>query len=172
MATASRRGFTDKICRSSMDPEFLNREATLDDIPHLLRHRRGMYEDMGYDDAAALDRMLSTSEPYLREALTNRSLRAWLAAAGDRVAGGGLIIVSPWLSHPYDQQCRQATILNVYVDPEFRRRGIARQLMQTMIDWCRKEGFVNVSLHASKFGRPLYESMGFEPTTEMRLKLK
>jgi len=28
-----------------------------------------------------------------------------------------------------------------------------------------------VSLHASKMGRPLYESLGFEATTEMRLKL-
>ena len=51
----------------------------------------------------------------------------------------------------------------MYTDPEFRRQGIARRLMQTMIDWCRKEGFVRVDLHASDKGRPLYESLGFEP---------
>ncbi len=155
-----------------MNSAMLIREATLADIPELLRHRRGMYEDMGYTDDESLTGMMATSEPYLRKALANRTLHAWLAVIDNRTAGGGLIIVSPWLSHPYDQQCRRATVLNMYVDPEFRRRGIARQLMQTMIDWCRGEGFVNVSLHASKFGRPLYESMGFEPTTEMRLKLK
>ena len=127
---------------------------------------------MGYDGEASLHAMTETSRPYLLEAMTNGTLHAWLAQIGGRVIGGGLIIVSPWLSHPYDLQCRQATVLNMYVDPEFRRRGIARRLMQTMIDWCRKEGFVNVSLHASKSGRPLYESLGFEPTTEMRLKLK
>ncbi len=148
------------------------REATRDDIPELLRHRRGMYEDMGYDEDASLTAMVETSHSYLREAMTNGTLHAWVAEVDGRVIGGGLIIVSPWLSHPYDRQCRQATVLNMYVDPEFRRRGIARRLMQTMIDWCRREGFVNVSLHASKFGRPLYESLGFEPTTEMRLKLK
>jgi GNAT superfamily N-acetyltransferase len=155
-----------------MNPQFLIREATLDDIPALLRHRRGMYEDMGYDDEESLVAMTETSRPYLREAMANGTLHPWVAALEDRVVGGGLIIVSPWLSHPYDRQCRQATVLNMYVDPEFRRRGIARRLMQTMIDWCRKEGFVNVSLHASKSGRRLYESLGFEPTTEMRLKLK
>lgn len=155
-----------------MDPEFLIREATLDDIPALLHHRRGMYEDMGYKDEASLVAMIDTSRRYLREAMTNGTLHAWVAGVDSRVIGGGLIIVSPWLSHPYDRQCRQATVLNMYVDPEFRRRGIARRLMQTMIDWCRREGFVNVSLHASKFGRPLYQSLGFEPTTEMRLKLK
>ena len=155
-----------------MDPEIIIREATVDDIPELLRHRRGMYEDMGYDDEESLVAMTDTSRPYLRDAMTNGTLHAWLAISENRVVAGGLIIVSPWLSHPYDRQCRQATVLNMYVDPEFRRRGIARRLMQTMIGWCRKEGFVNVSLHASKFGRPLYESLGFEPTTEMRLKLK
>jgi GNAT superfamily N-acetyltransferase len=148
------------------------RTATFEDVPELLRHRRGMYEDMGYNDDVALTGMMATSEPYLREALANRTLHAWIATIEDRVAGGGLIIVSPWLSHPYDQQCRRATVLNVYVDPEFRRRGIARQLMQTMIEWCRHQGFVTVSLHASEFGRPLYESLGFAPTTEMRLKLQ
>jgi len=40
-----------------------------------------------------------------------------------------------------------------------------------MIEWCRKEGFVNVQLHASDQGRPLYESLGFKPTSEMQLKL-
>ena len=30
--------------------------------------------------------------------------------------------------------------------------------MDTMIDWCRREGFAAVYLHASKDGKPLYES--------------
>jgi len=51
-------------------------------------------------------------------------------------------------------ECRRATILNVYTDPAYRRRGIARALMETMIDWCRSEGFAHVTLHASDDGRP------------------
>jgi len=148
------------------------RNATPEDIPALLHQRRGMYEDMGYTDDAAIAKMLSTSRTYLEDAMRNGSFRAWLAIVNQvPVAGAGLII-NPWLSHPYDQQCRQATILNVYTDPQFRRRGIARLLMNTIIEWCREQGFAHVSLHASKDGRPLYVSLGFEPTSEMRLKLK
>jgi GNAT superfamily N-acetyltransferase len=44
--------------------------------------------------------------------------------------------------------------------------------METIVEWCRAEGFGYVSLHASKFGRRLYERMGFEATNEMRLYLK
>jgi len=155
-----------------MSLEVLIRLATPDDIPELLRHRRGMYEDMGYNDAGTLSGMVSTCKPYLASALANGTLHGWLACAGEKVVAGGVVLVSPWPSHPYDGQCRRATILNMYTDPPFRRQGIARRLMQTMIDWCRKEGFVHVTLHASDKGRPLYDSLGFEVTNEMRLNLR
>jgi ribosomal protein S18 acetylase RimI-like enzyme len=155
-----------------MSVDVLIRQATLDDIPELLCHRRGMYEDMGYDDAETLSTMTSTCEPYLAKALANGTLHGWLACAGEKVVAGGFVLVSPWPSHPYDGHCRRATILNMYTDPPFRRQGIARRLMQTMIDWCRQEGFVRVDLHASDKGRPLYENLGFKATNEMRLVLR
>ena len=155
-----------------MSDDVLIRQATPDDISALLRHRQGMYEDMGYNDPAALSAMVSTCRPYLAAALANGTLRGWLACAGEQIVAGGVVLISPWPSHPYDGQCRRATILNMYTDPPFRRQGIARRLMQTIIDWCRKEGFMRVDLHASEKGRPLYESLGFEPTNEMRLELR
>ena len=81
-------------------------------------------------------------------------------------------MITSWPAHPYDLECRRATILNVYTDPEYRRRGIARLLMETMIDWCKRKGLARVNLHASDAGRHLYESLGFEPSNEMRLKLR
>jgi GNAT superfamily N-acetyltransferase len=148
------------------------REASPNDIPEILRQRRRMYEDMHYNDAIALDTMASLSSSYLTSAMADGSFRAWLATDGDRIVAGGAVVISPWPAHPYDLQCRRATILNVYTDPEYRRRGIARQLMQTMIAWCQREGFARVTLHASDDGRHLYQSLGFEASNEMRLKLR
>jgi len=82
------------------------------------------------------------------------------------------VIVNPWLAHPYDLECRRATILNVYTTPEYRRRGIAGKLIQTMIAWCKQQGLARVTLHASEAGRHLYQSLGFEPSNEMRLILR
>ncbi len=155
-----------------MNPEIIIREATRDDVGQILRHRRGMYEDMDYKDQPALNSMVSTSESYFLRALADGSYRGWLALAEERVVAGGGVVTSPWPSHPYDLECRKATILNMYTHPDYRRRGIARRLMKTMIEWCRKEGFDSVFLHASEHGRPLYESLGFKPTNEMRLKLR
>jgi GNAT superfamily N-acetyltransferase len=155
-----------------MSQDRLIRPATSNDLPEILRQRRGMYESMGYRNARALAGMLSACEPYLATALADGSFRGWLALEQERVVAGGAVLINPWPSHPYDLECRRATILNVYVYPQFRRRGLARQLMQTMIDWCSRQGFAAVYLHASKDGKPLYETLGFEPTSEMRLKLR
>jgi len=154
-----------------MMPDLLIREATPADIPAILEHRHGMYLDMGYEDDRAIEGMLATCEPYLQQAIPNRTFRGWLALLDERIVGGGAILINPWPSHPYDLECRRATILNVYVHPDFRRQGIARRLMETMIGWCREQHFAAVYLHASADGRQLYESMGFQPTAEMKLKL-
>ena len=148
------------------------REASAADIPEILRQRCAMYEDMGTRDPDALNAMAKLSADYLEKAMAGGSFRAWLACDGDRVVAGGAVIITGWLAHPYDLECRRATILNVYTDREYRLRGIARKIMRTIIDWCKREGFARVTLHASEGGRHLYESLGFEPSNEMRLKLR
>ena len=146
------------------------REATLEDVPHLLHHRRSMYESMGHMESAMLDEVLRVSEIYFREAIPRGRYRGFVAEGdGGRVVGGGGIVINDWPAHPRETMPRRAWILNMYVEPEFRRLGIARRLMEAMIEWCRAQGFRNVSLHASMEGRPLYESMGFAATNEMRL---
>jgi len=80
-------------------------------------------------------------------------------------------VISPWPGTLGQRAPQRAMILNMYVEPEYRRRGIARSLVNEMIRWCRGNGFVHVGLHASEAGRPLYEQLGFRPTNEMRLEL-
>lgn len=146
------------------------RPAGLDDVPHLLHHRRSMYEAMGHRDGELLDEVLRVSEIYFRRALPAGRYRGWVAEAdGGRVVAGGGVVINDWPAHPRETMPSRVWILNMYVEPAFRRRGIARRLMETMIAWCREAGYRNVSLHASAEGRPLYQSMGFVPTNEMRL---
>ena len=148
------------------------REALLRDLPHLVRHRRAMFEDMGHRDPAVLDRVDQASREYFAHALQDATYKAWLAElpTGEIVAGGG-IVLARWPGHPTETLPQRAWILNMYTEPHVRRQGLARRILQIMIDWCRANDFANVSLHASTAARPLYESLGFLPTNEMRLPL-
>jgi len=60
---------------------------------------------------------------------------------------------------------RYGWIMDVYVLPEYRRRGFARQLTRHAIDWLREKGVVVVQLTASEEAKKagLYEPLGFTP---------
>ncbi|HWR14323.1 MAG TPA: GNAT family N-acetyltransferase [Terriglobales bacterium] len=152
---------------------FTIRTATPEDIPTLLRHRRLMWWDMGRRDEKALDLVMISGREYFNSAVADGSYRGFLAMneAGEVIGGAG-IVISPWPGQLHQPQPRRAMILNVYVEREYRRQGIARALMEEAIHWCRENGFASVSLHASDEGRILYEKLGFKPTNEMRLDFK
>jgi GNAT superfamily N-acetyltransferase len=148
------------------------REAAPSELAVILHHRRSMFRDMGEGTVEELDRMVKVTSPWLARALADGLYRHWLALDGSgRVAGGGGVLLGPWPANPKDPCKQRAVILNVYTEPEFRRRGIARQIMLTILAWVKEQGLRSVNLHASDEGRQLYEKLGFAATNEMRLKL-
>jgi GNAT superfamily N-acetyltransferase len=157
--------------RMPLDARTFIREATRADLDTILRHRRGMFEDMGHGDAATLDAMVEASRPPLAWWLENGTYRGWLVEREGTVVAGGGVFVSFWPPHAADPGTRRATILNVYTERAHRREGFARALMDWMILWCRHRGFRAVTLDASDDGRALYVALGFRPTTQMRLEL-
>ena len=151
--------------------EITIREAAPSESAIILHHRRSMFRDMGEGTVEELDRMVEVARPWLARALGDGSYHHWLALDGlGRVAGGGGVLLSPWPANPKDPCTQRAVILNVYTEPEFRKRGIARQIMRTILVWVKQQGLRSVNLHASDQGRLLYEKLGFEATNEMRLR--
>jgi GNAT superfamily N-acetyltransferase len=126
-----------------------------------------MAEEMNGSDEIAMNRMMTALEPYLRAGMPEGRWHAWIAEPG----GCGSVEIVQWVPGMLDPTPRRARIHSVYIEPSFRRRGIGRRLTETMVTWCREQGFHWIYLHASEQGRPLYESLGFECSTEMRLKL-
>src|SRR5262245_7095810 len=156
----------------AVDPYRL-RTAGPADLPTVLDHRRKMFEQMGYTDPVALDAMIESSTPLLTRGLTDGSYRGWLVETGGEggVAGGGVIGLE-FQSHPVDARPRRAVVVNVFTEPAHRRRGLARRLMDEILCWAREEGLGSLYLHASNEARPLYETLGFEATGEMRLSIR
>lgn len=149
------------------------RPATPADIAHLVAHRQKMFAELRRGTPEALEAMALTTTAYLRDAMPAGRYHGWLAEAADgRVVGGVGIAIAAWPGSPDDPAPRRGWVLNVYTEPDYRRRGIARRLMDALLEWCRAEDFASVALHATEFGRPLYDRLGFLPTNEMRLKLR
>lgn len=145
------------------------RRGTTTDIAVLVHHRTAMFMEMG--DAGDYEAMRGAFTTWLERALPSELYRAWVVCDGDAiVAGCGLVLIDRAPS-PTNLSDHSAYVYNVYVEPDHRNRGLARLLMETLHAWCRDNGIGQISLHASKFGQHLYETMGYQASNEMRLQL-
>ncbi len=154
------------------DQKFSIRRATVGDAAIITHHRRSMFADMGERDMKKLDAMSASFKDWVTKRLACGEYLGWLVVneQGAVVAGAGLWLLA-WAPTPGDQAGQRGYIFNVYTQPAYRRRGLARRMMQTILDYCRENKMNVVALHASDQGRSLYESLGFKPTNEMRLWL-
>lgn len=158
--------------------EFLVRAATGDDAAALARHRAEMFRDMGKLPDRSYGEMVEASRAYFAAAVASGEYVAWLAApADDRqtiVAGAGMQLrrilpsIRQGVSGVEVTSRPQGYVMNVFVERAWRRRGLARLLMERVLDEAARRDVAHLALHASDDGRPLYESLGFRQTNEMR----
>jgi ribosomal protein S18 acetylase RimI-like enzyme len=62
-------------------------------------------------------------------------------------------------------------IWGVYVEPDFRRHGVATQLTNQAIVYLQSIGCTHAVLNASPSGRPVYSRLGFTDSNVMRRSL-
>lgn len=137
-------------------------KATLEDLDLLVRTRiqvllaaNQLPEDT---DMTAVE---TASRDYYRTALADGSHAAWLVFDGDTWIGAGG--VSFYRVMPTYHNCSgwKAYLMNIYTHPDYRRRGVARHMVDLLVGEVRDRGVTAISLEATATGMPLYESYGF-----------
>ena len=139
-----------------------------------------MFQDMGLVPNELFESFRRKALDRLGKALASGDYLGWLVSQRDVpqdiIAGGGVIIreVPPFpIRHKNGEitiaEGRQGLIVNVFTEPEWRRRGLAKLLMNTIIAWSREQNLDGLVLHASDEGRALYEKLGFVALNEERL---
>lgn len=153
-----------------MTPTYQVRLAVPDDAEVIARHRAQMYSDMRAVNDQDCERLREASQPYLRAMLESEQYMGWLVEDFSGVVAGAGVSFRELAPYPGCYRTgRLASIGNLYTVPTHRRRGLARMLMETVLHWCDEHGIDQITLSASEQGRPLYQSLGFVPTEEMRL---
>ncbi len=140
------------------------RIATNDDIELLMSSRLEMLKVVNN-----LSADYEYSEEIVRESrdyFLNGDHVTVIAIDGGEVIGCAsmsFMWIMPTFSHPTG---KRAHLMNVYTRSEYRRQGIARRMVEMLIDETWKRGATEISLDATTMGRPLYESLGFTNSTE------
>jgi GNAT superfamily N-acetyltransferase len=88
----------------------------------------------------------------------------WLAVDGAGSPLGNLVLLlHSRLPSPRNVVPVEGYVMNVWVEPAWRRKGIASALMDAALEKSRELGLQRVRLHATAEGRGAYARAGFVP---------
>jgi len=150
--------------------DYAIRFAQLQDVNTIARHRAWMFRDMDSVNEEECQQLLEVSTPWLVSVIERGEYVGWLVEyEGEVVAGGGILLMDLGPRPGWFRMGRGGHIVNIYTEAAHRRRGLARRLMEEILAWCAEQKLDQVTLAASDEGRPLYESLGFVATNDMRL---
>ena len=137
-------------------------KATANDTESLIRLRIDfLSEDEGELSETVLSLISDQLPAYFRRHL-NKDLFVFVCRDADTIAGCCFLSVSEKPANPRFINGKTGTVLNVYTKPEYRRKGVARKLMQMLLAESADLKLDYVELKASDAGYPLYRSLGFE----------
>ena len=149
------------------------RECAREEWPQFAGHVRAMWREMGAAEYQIKPRWQEEILRFMERAAETGQFRGYAAVQNGQIVGsaGGQIFagLSPALLTADYRQI--GYIWGVYVRPEWRGLGMASALTQTLVEYLHALGCSQVRLHASPAGRPVYEKLGFLPSTEMRILL-
>lgn len=149
------------------------RKADLNDLSALISLRLEFMKEAQNITSEEQDKDLSISlSDYFRSHMSDNQFIAYLAEDGDQIVGtSGLCFFSRPPSYK-NTKGKAAYIMNMYTRPAYRGRGIAFCLFEKLLGEAKALGYQNISLHATKMGKPLYRKFGFqESADEMVLHL-
>ncbi len=140
------------------------RIAIIDDIDNMMDIRLEMLRVVNHMDADEpfSNQLLECSKDYF----LNGNQTTCLAFDKDKVIGCAsisYIAVMPTFSHPTG---KRAHLMNVYTNKNYQRQGIAKQMVELLIDDAKEKHVTEISLDATDEGRPLYEKLGFKVSEE------
>ena len=148
------------------------RLANSGDSESLANLRREFLTEGG-GDAKVVGRLAGAIRTYFSEMLSAGDFVAAVAVVGDEIIGtSGMVydrhpplVKNPTGLCPY--------IMNMYVRPEYRRRGVATKLLKMLIAEAGKSGAQAITLHHWAGKRNFYAQAGFHPRQrEMVLALR
>ena len=100
-------------------------------------------------------------QDYYRRHMADGTFVSWLAMDGDRIVGtSGMSFVEkpPYFGCPSG---RIGLLSSMFTEPEYRRKGIARELLSRVVEEARAYGCGTVQITASDMGVLLYTAFGF-----------
>lgn len=142
------------------------RKATINDADALFAYRMEFIKDMLNNEREIPEEFIQNSYNYLKDHLGDESFSAWVAIEDNRILSSVMVSYYQTLPVMSNLSGKTGYVLNVFTQPEYRNKGLAKTLLNMMIKEARDRNVGKLYLTASDMGRPVYEKLGFQNTTK------
>ncbi len=135
------------------------KKLTETDLNTFIKMRKNQLREEGAKED--IDLTLALKDYYSRH-MADGTFVSWLAFDGDKIIGtSGMSFVEkpPYFGCPSG---RIGLLSSMYTNPEYRRQGIAKELLDRVVNEAKAYGCGTVQITASDMGVKLYISYGFK----------
>jgi len=138
------------------------RSAESRDLELVLQLRLAfLCEVRGLDTSQITEQFRAGTRAFIDRTHREGRLWTWIAEERGDVLGIVSSVVHDVPPLPEDDRCREGYIINEYVKPSARGRGVGRTLLQSALDSSHDLGIRQFHLYATDAGAPIYVSEGF-----------
>jgi predicted GNAT family acetyltransferase len=144
--------------------------ATIDDIPAITLLKLKMFREVRMEHIL-LDGFIQEVEKTYKELYKSGKAKHFIIKNDNKVIACAGAFIKEDIPYCFFKERKYGFIGDVYVEPDFRKKGYARILTNSVIKWLTEQEIKTIRLLASDNARKLYESLGFKGTDEMVLHI-
>lgn len=138
------------------------RKAGINDINELIKIRISyLKEDYGNISLEQIEQLKKQLKEYYINHI-DRDLIAYIADESSEIISSAFLVVIEKPANPTFISGKIGNILNVYTKTEYRKKGIAGQLLKLAISEAREMKLSYLELKSTEAGFNLYKELGFE----------
>jgi predicted acetyltransferase len=138
-------------------------KATSEDVQLLAEYRIRFALELSGEQAPETIQMLKEQMlTYFSTAISQNTCISMIAKCDGKVAGIGSFHIREMPGNFKNPSGKWGYIMNMYTVPEFRRKGVCKNILNLLVEEGRKQGITAFDLHATKEGELVYKQNGFE----------
>lgn len=149
--------------------QIIIREATTQEDLLIAQHFYQMWKDMGIPEDAINPDWHDITLEFIKQARRDLFYKAFVAEVDNAVVGSASCqIFGDLFPNIFKPEYRKTGyIWGVYVEPSYRRQGIAKRLTSIAVEYLKAIACTQVILNASPAGKPVYSSLNFSQSNQM-----
>jgi GNAT superfamily N-acetyltransferase len=149
------------------------RKLCPDDRDLFIRLRLDFINEFHKDvDEIEKEKLKTSLQSYFNRHIENDEFIGIVCEYDKEIISVAYLVIGEWPPNRNFINGKIGTLLNVYTYPEYRKKGIAANIIKMIIEEAKKQNVSMINLLATEDGENVYRKLGFLETEDKSMRLK